>query len=300
MPVHNSRGNVDELPVRRARLLTEHLERDRLVHRVALHQDALRALGDRAAAECSLEVVVLREAAEDDVDRAPRRTLRGRVRRAAAWSPGPARRRRDDSRDTVRLADDAPFPADREHAAYDRDAAERFWRILDWTDGVFEEFAGWYCGKTSPVHVFWHSLDLAVTRFSGKRAPAMPEADLVTREAYSHEAISFGFWAGDEKVPEPTYYSYTAPEPSNLREQRLQPEEAAWGGAGGALALLSYEAVRVAADPRATLLAFLESAYEAGASTAGWDAAVVSRPAQAERPSRRLKAPLDSDCREQG
>jgi hypothetical protein len=97
-----------------------------------------------------------------------------------------------------------PYPADREHAAYDRDAVERFWRILDWTDGVFEEFAGWYCGKTSPAHLFWHSFDLAFTRFSGKRAPAIPDADPVTREAYSHEFVSFGFWAGDQKVREPT------------------------------------------------------------------------------------------------
>ena len=89
-----------------------------------------------------------------------------------------------------------PFRDDTEHASYDPDAVSRFWRILDWTDGVFEEFSGWYCGKTSPVHLFWHSLDLAVTRFGGRRAPALPDADPVTREAYSHEVVSFGFWAG--------------------------------------------------------------------------------------------------------
>jgi len=165
-----------------------------------------------------------------------------------------------------------PFPDDREHAAYERDAVERFWRILDWTDEVFEEFAGWYCGKTSPVHVFWHGLDLAVTRFSGRRAPAMPNASLVTREAYSHEVISFGFWAGDDKVREPSYYSYTAPEPPNLRQQPLQPHEASWADQGSSsLALLPYEAVRTAANPRMALLAFLESAYQAGASAADWD-----------------------------
>ena len=165
-----------------------------------------------------------------------------------------------------------PFPADREHASYDRDAVERFWRILDWTDGVFEEFAGWYCGKTSPVHLFWHSLDLAVTRFGGRRAPALPEADAVTREAYTHEVVSFGFWPGDQNVREPTYYSYTAPEPADLRQQPLRPEEASWTEQGsGSLALLRYEAVRRAADPRATLLGFLESAYQAGAGSSGWD-----------------------------
>jgi uncharacterized protein DUF5996 len=100
-----------------------------------------------------------------------------------------------------------PFLEDREHASYDRDAVERFWRILDWTDEILEEFAGWYCGKTSPVHFFWHSLDLAVTRFGGRRAPVPPTAGAVTREAYSHEVVSFGFWAGDQKMREPGFAS---------------------------------------------------------------------------------------------
>jgi hypothetical protein len=169
------------------------------------------------------------------------------------------------------------FPADLEHAAYDSDAVERFWRILDWTDGVFEEFAGWYCGKTSPVHLFWHSFDLALTRFGGARAPALPDADPVTREAYTHEAISFGFWAGDENVREPSYYSYTAPEPPDLRRQPLRPDEARWTSQGsGSLALLPYDVVRSAADPRAALLAFLESAYQAGADASGWDRAALT------------------------
>jgi len=167
-----------------------------------------------------------------------------------------------------------PFPADRGHAAYDREAVQRFWRILDWTDGVLQEFAGWYCGKTSPVHLFWHSFDLALTRFGGRRAPPRPEADSVTREAYTHEVVSFGFWAGDERVREPTYYAYAAPEPTGLRERRLQPAQAFWADqGGGSLARLPYEAVRAAADPRATLLSFLESAYRAGAEAAGWDVA---------------------------
>jgi hypothetical protein len=170
-----------------------------------------------------------------------------------------------------------PFPADRTHAAYDRDAVERFWQILDWTDGVFEEFAGWYCGKTSPVHLFWHSFDLAVTRFGGERAPMLPDADPVTREAYSHEAVSFGFWAGDETVREPTYYSYAAPEPEGLRGQPLSPAQARWVERGsGSLAQLPYEVVRTAADPRAALLGFLESAYEAGAGALGWDRAALA------------------------
>jgi hypothetical protein len=165
-----------------------------------------------------------------------------------------------------------PFPEDEEHATYDPTAVERFWRILDWTDTVLEEFAGWYCGKTSPVHLFWHGLDLALTRFSGRRAPVVPNIDPVDGEAYSHEVVSFGFWAGDPTVRDPSYYSYTAPEPSDLRLQPLRPAEAHWREQGsGSLAILSYETVRTAADPRATLLAFLESAYRAGAREPGWN-----------------------------
>jgi hypothetical protein len=170
-----------------------------------------------------------------------------------------------------------PFPEDREHASYDRDAVERFWHILEWTDGVLEEFAGWYCGKTSPVHFFWHGFDLAVTRFGGAHAPALPGVDPVNQEAYSHEVVSFGFWAGDANVREPTYYSYTAPEPAGLREQPLHPMEARWTEYGsGSLALLPYDAVRRASDPRAALLAFLESAYRAGAGLSGWDQAALA------------------------
>jgi uncharacterized protein DUF5996 len=165
-----------------------------------------------------------------------------------------------------------PFPADREHASYDPEMVQRLWRVLEWSDTILEEFAGWYCGKTSPVHLFWHSFDLALTRFGGRRAPELAEADPVTREAYSHEAISFGFWPGDEKTPDPSFYSYTAPEPDGLRQGRLRPETAVWTDQGaGSLAKLAYEDVRSAASPRATLLSFLESAYRAGADAAGWD-----------------------------
>ena len=167
-----------------------------------------------------------------------------------------------------------PFPEDREHATYDPEAVERFWRVLDWSDGLFDEFSSWFCGKQSPVHLFWHSLDLAVTRFSGKRATTLPEADAVTNEAYTHELVSFGFWAGDANLREPAYYSYTFPEPDALRERPLAPAQARWTEQGaGSLAILPYEAVRTAPDPRQTLLEFLESAYEAGADAAGWDRA---------------------------
>jgi hypothetical protein len=152
------------------------------------------------------------------------------------------------------IAITTPFAEDRGHAAYDPVAVERFWRILDWSDGVLEEFSGWFCGKTSPVHLFWHSLDLAVSRFGGKRAPVSPNVDPVTREAYSHEVISFGFWPGDETVREASFYSYPAPEPPGLRREILSPKAAKWTDQGsGSLARLSFEDVRTAKDPRATL-----------------------------------------------
>jgi hypothetical protein len=167
-----------------------------------------------------------------------------------------------------------PFADDVDHASYDPDAARRFLTVLQWSADIFEEFAGWFCGKTSPVHVFWHGLDLAVTRFSGRRAPAGPGADPVTAEAYSHEVISSGFWAGDAVTRFPAYYSYTAPEPPGLRDRPLRPAEAAWvEQRGGSLAVLPYDAVRAAADPRTVLLDFLQSGYEAGGGLAGWDLA---------------------------
>jgi hypothetical protein len=162
-----------------------------------------------------------------------------------------------------------PFAEDHEHASWDRHAVERFARILDWSDSVLEEFSGWFSGKTSPVHLFWHSFDVAVTRFSGKPAPAF-DTDRVTREAYADEVISFGFWAGDDTVGDAAYYSYTAPEPEGLAGEPLPVGE--WRTTPtGSLAILPYEVVRTARDPRTTLLAFCQAAYEAGARLAGWD-----------------------------
>jgi len=164
-----------------------------------------------------------------------------------------------------------PFKQDSEHRSWDRDAIERFSRVLDWSDAVFEEFSGWFNGKTSPVHLFWHSLDLAVTRFSGRPAPPL-DADEVTREAYTHEVISFGFWAGDDTFGDAAYYSYTAPEPAGLRNEPLSAGE--WVEYGhGSMAVLPYETVRTARSPKTTLLAFCQSAYEAGARLANWDMA---------------------------
>lgn len=166
-----------------------------------------------------------------------------------------------------------PFLKDDEHASYDRDYVERYWRALGWVDSVLDEFSGWFCGKQSPIHLFWHSFDLAYSRFSGRRAPELADADPVTREAYSHEVISFGFWAGDDSTPEPSFYSYTAPEPPGLRDHELHPGAARWqAGPTGSLALLSYDEIRTAAEPRRALLGFLQSTYDAGVEAAGWPA----------------------------
>jgi hypothetical protein len=164
-----------------------------------------------------------------------------------------------------------PFAEDSADASYDAGAVERFWRILSASTLILEEFSGWFNGKTSPVHFFWHSLDLAVSRFSGKRAPDPPTSSFVSHEAYTHEVISFGFWAGDDSTPTPTFYSYTYPELPGLAEQPLQPETARWVDLGSShQARIAYDDVRTAASPREALLAFLQSAYEAGARTANW------------------------------
>jgi hypothetical protein len=165
-----------------------------------------------------------------------------------------------------------PFAEDVEHASYDPEHVRRYWQILNWADGVFDEFSGWYSGKTSPVHLFWHSLDLAVTRFSGRRAALPADMDPVNREAYSHEVISFGFWPGDDSVGEPAFYSYTAPAPDGLTDRPLRPDAARWTELpSGQIAVLPYEAVRGASDPRRALLSFLQSGYDAGSISAGWD-----------------------------
>jgi hypothetical protein len=167
-----------------------------------------------------------------------------------------------------------PFPDDEADASYDTEFVTRFWRVLAGSAEVLEEFAGWFNAKTSPVHLFWHGMDLAVTRFSGRRTPEMPNANRVSQEAYSHEVISFGFWAGDESVRAATYYSYTAPEPPGLIEQPLRPDAARWVEVGsGHQARIAYQDIRVAESPREALLSFLQSAYEAGARTAGWPSA---------------------------
>lgn len=166
-----------------------------------------------------------------------------------------------------------PFAEDTENKSYDKEYIERFRQILVAVNDIFEEFRGRFTGKSTPVHLFWHSFDLALTRFSGKPAKVREDAGMVEAEAYSHEVISFGFWAGDKKtVPAPAFYSYAAPEPEGLADEPLSPESAKWADSNGAhMALLMYDDVRNAEDPRETVLEFLESAYRAGARRAGWD-----------------------------
>jgi hypothetical protein len=168
------------------------------------------------------------------------------------------------------LGDEYTLAENTFHCVCDREYVRRYWRILVQVDQVFKEFAGRFNGKTSPVHLFWHGFDLAVTRFSGRRAPEREGADKVTLEAYSHEVISFGFWPGDTNVREPAFYAYTAPEPEGLTGQPLEPEAAFWATEGG-MALLMYGDLRKMDSPKSALLQFMESAYQAGAKTAGWD-----------------------------
>jgi hypothetical protein len=177
-----------------------------------------------------------------------------------------------------------PFPDDTEHHRYDPAWVARWWRVLQQAERVLTEFAGWFNGKQSPAQLYWHSLDLAMGRYSGRPAPRAPDTDPVTAEAYSHEVISFGFWAGDATIPYPAFYSYTAPEPPGLTAQPLRPAGAAWQPSGG-MALLAYDDVRDSGDPRAALLEFFDSAYEAGATTAGWDVAAFATRADPKRPS---------------
>lgn len=165
-----------------------------------------------------------------------------------------------------------PFADDHENKSYDKQYVERFHHILVAVNDILEEFRGRFTGKSTPVHLFWHSFDLALTRFSGKRAPGRAGAGMVEREAYSHEVISFGFWFGDDNVPAPAFYSYTAPEPAGLAAEQLSPPAAKWQEANGShMALLMYDDVRNDSDPRRLVLEFLESAYQAGGHTAGWD-----------------------------
>ncbi|MEM9383223.1 MAG: DUF5996 family protein [Planctomycetota bacterium] len=173
------------------------------------------------------------------------------------------------------IADAIPFPDDDTHDSYDGEHAQALWRALIQIDRVLKRFRGHYLGKASPVHFFWGSFDLAVTRFSGRTAPPHPGGipnfpDEVAREAYSHEVTSCGFWPGNRESATPIFYAYAYPTPDGFSEAKVEPAEAFWLEALGEFAL-PYDAVREATDPDATLMSFLESTHAAAAGLAGWE-----------------------------
>lgn len=179
----------------------------------------------------------------------------------------------------VEIPDPIRFEEDTIHAAYDAEYANRCWRALVKMDDVFKEFRARFIGKVSPVHFFWGSFDLAVTRFSGKPAPERPDADVITREAYSHEVISHGWWPGNKDM-EAAFYSYTTPEPAGLGDTigdgKIRPAETFYSAAMKEF-FLPYDAVRVSDSPETALMNFCQTTYEAGANLADWDRAALER-----------------------
>jgi hypothetical protein len=168
------------------------------------------------------------------------------------------------------------FDQDTVHASYQPEYANRLWRILTIVDRIFFEFRADFVGKSSPVHFFWGSFDLAVTRFSGRRAPERPEADRITREAYSHEVISAGWWPGSGEVEGPAFYVYAAPEPPGFGQARVRPAKAFYHPQMREF-LLMYDDARKSKSPSATVLDFLQSTYEAGASLGHWNRGELER-----------------------
>ena len=180
----------------------------------------------------------------------------------------------------VEVENPIPFERDDTHRSYDAGYVERFRRALVQADRVFQTFRSGFTGKCSPVHFFWGSFDLAVTRFSGRRAPEHPGApgvaDSVTREAYSHEVSSAGFWPGGPALPEPIFYSYAYPEPAGFKEAPVRPERAHYNTDFKEF-VLPYEAVRASENPDTELTLFLEDTYEAAAAHGNWDRAALER-----------------------
>jgi hypothetical protein len=174
------------------------------------------------------------------------------------------------------VPDPVPFEKDHTHAAYDPEAAHKFWRILVWVDEVFKEFRAEFLGKASPVHFFWGSFDLAVTRFSGRKAPERPGADSITREAYSHEVSSAGFWPGGGDIKGPAFYSYAAPEPTGFAARKILPSAAFYHPEMKEFFLM-YDDVRTAADPKKALMDFLHTTYAAAADAGNWDRKALER-----------------------
>ena len=168
------------------------------------------------------------------------------------------------------------FEEDTQHASYDPVYVHRAWRVLLAADEILKEFRGRFIGKASPVHFFWGGFDLAVTRFSGRRAPERAGADRMTREGYSHEVSSCGLWFGSGSLAGPAFYSYAAPEPPGFKEARVRPA-AAFYSVEFSNFLLPYEEVRETSDPRGMVLDFLQSTYEAAATLGRWDRESLER-----------------------
>jgi hypothetical protein len=190
------------------------------------------------------------------------------------------------------VEDATPFAKDETHASYDPEYANRFWRVLLQADRVFKKFRSEFCGKCSPVHFFWGSFDLAVTRFSGRRAPKHPGGiphlpDAVTREAYSHEVSSLGFWPGNEAMPEPIFYSYAYPAPDGFAEATVRPSFASFNAQLKEF-VLPYDQMRQSLSPDDALLDFAHSTYDAASTLANWDRAdfVEVKPDLHSRPAR--------------
>jgi hypothetical protein len=175
----------------------------------------------------------------------------------------------------VEVPEPVPFTQDVVHRSYDAAAAHTFLEVLLAITPVLESFRADFVGKSSPVHFFWGSFDLAVTRFSGRPAPARPGADVWTREAYSHEVISHGWWPGSGSVNESAFYAYAAPEPEGFKTVAVHP--AAYYNSEFNIFILPYEAVRTAASPEAELRAFLQTTYDAAATLAHWDRSSLER-----------------------
>ena len=187
----------------------------------------------------------------------------------------------------VEIPDPIPFDQDQVHRSYDPVAVEKFWRILLSVDAVFGKFRAGFIGKNSPVHFFWGSFDLAVTRFSGRPAPERPGADAVTREAYSQEVISFGFWPGNGGYGQAAFYAYAAPEPEGFGRAKVQPAAAFYGDQMKEF-FLNYDDVRKAESPRKAILDFMGSVYKAG--SVKWDHAALERSEPFPAKSRALSA----------
>lgn len=192
-----------------------------------------------------------------------------------------------------------PFTSENQFASYDQEYVNRFWRILVQVNSIFQVFRGRFTGKSSPVHFFWHHADLALTFFSGRAVSIEENADLVEREASSHEMISFGFWAGELTIREPAFYAYIYPQPAGFMDEPLSPREAFWDEDAG-LALLMYDDVRNTADsPEKAVLDFLESVYQAGAKRANWDIEAFRFPSSEKQPKEQSKEKVQKQHKEQ-